>query len=103
MSAAGALRYQVQATWRPSGATSALPMTGRARSASMAAGGTGASELRALDDHRLVARRGEKFLEGGQLPHRIGIGLRHLVQLDAISAGAADEGRVHGIGRAEGG
>src|SRR5260221_14745476 len=113
MSAAGALRYQVQASWLPSGDSSARPSAGRARIASMkdrgrmkigplsvgARSGIGFSpmirpssedvrrrrlEFEFLDDHRLVAGSGRPFLERPQRPHRVGVALRLLLEPDAV-------------------
>src|SRR5258707_5118573 len=111
MSAAGALRYQVQARRRPSGDSSARPSAGRARIASMKDRGrmetgplsVGARsrigfspmihrssrdvrrrrlELEFLDDHRLVAGGGRPFLEAGEGPHPVGVTLRVLLDLE---------------------
>src|SRR5260221_565754 len=128
MSAAGALRYQVQAIWLPSGDSSARPSAGRARIASMkdrgrmgetgplsvgARSGIGFSpmirrssedvrrrrlEFEFLDDHRLVAGSGGPFLERRQRPHRVGVALRLLLELDAVCPEAAHHRRIHGIG-----
>src|SRR5713101_2368949 len=117
MLAAGALRYQVQAIWRPSGDSSARPSAGRARIASMKDRGRmeteplsiGARsrigfspmihrssrdvrrrrlELEFLDDHRLVAGGGRPFLKRRQRPHRVGVALRLLLEREAVGAEA---------------
>src|SRR5260221_1702752 len=114
MSAAGALRYQVQAIWLPSGDSSARPSAGRARMASMkgrgrmgetgplsvgARSGIGFSpmirpssedvrrrrlEFEFLDDHRLVAGNGRPFLEPRQRPPPPRVALGLLLHLDAV-------------------
>src|SRR5260221_12929388 len=130
MSAAGALRYQVQAISLPSGDSSARPSAGRARIASMkdrgrmkigplsigARSGTGFPpmihpssedvrrrrlELEFLDDHRLVAGSGRPFLERRQGPHRVGVALRLLLALDAGCPEAGPHRGIHGVGHGD--
>src|SRR5579859_1655324 len=59
------------------------------------------SEFRILDDHRLAPGGRLPFLEGRQRPHRVGIGLASLVEIEPIGPEAADHRREHGVGDRE--
>src|SRR5579883_3009491 len=89
--------------WRPSGETSARPSAGNARIASMKRSTAMmlALELAVFDDHWLVARFGEPFLDGGKRPDRVRIELRLGLQLDLVGTEAAHHGRIHRIGDGE--
>src|SRR6266436_9836631 len=121
MSAAGALRCQVQATRRPSGDSAARPMAGRARRASRKLSAISCQpsarkrnkaesgkltadsslKLRALYDHRLVLGGGQPFLQRRKRPYRVGIGLRLGLELDLVGAEATHHRRVHRVGDGE--